>query len=81
MPPATVRASPEVVLVKRTAALEASSERRDILAGLRASIIVAIPNRSIWSLRFNNTDQQVNFLFEIALLNGRAACFAQSSTK
>jgi hypothetical protein len=33
MPPVMVRASPELVLVKNSAALDASSERRDIPVG------------------------------------------------
>src|SRR5882672_11309946 len=45
MPPVIVRASPDVVLVRRTAAADASSERRDILVGEKASIIAACPNR------------------------------------
>jgi hypothetical protein len=47
MPPLMVRASPEVVLVKTTAAVEASSERRDIRAGEKASNIALFRNLSV----------------------------------
>jgi hypothetical protein len=55
MPPLMVRASPELVLVKKTAAVEASSERRDIRAGEKASIIAVFRNSVSWRLHRDST--------------------------
>src|SRR5882757_2756680 len=69
MPPLTVRASPEVVLVKKIAALDASNERRDILTGEKASIIAMFRIPAFGRRTDPYTVRPVNFLFEIAPLN------------